>query len=36
MKKMIDLHMHIIPAVDDGSNSLEMSEQMLNMAIERG
>lgn len=36
MKKMIDLHMHIIPDVDDGSNSIEMSEQMLNMAIEQG
>ena len=36
MKKMIDLHMHIIPDVDDGSDSLEMSEQMLRMAIEQG
>ena len=36
MKKMIDLHMHIIPGVDDGSDSLEMSEQMLRMAIEQG
>lgn len=36
MKKMIDLHMHIIPDVDDGSESLEMSEQMLRMAIEQG
>ena len=36
MKKMVDLHMHIIPDVDDGSVSLEMSEQMLRMAIEQG
>jgi ADP-ribosylglycohydrolase/histidinol phosphatase-like PHP family hydrolase len=36
MKKMIDLHMHIIPDVDDGSVSIEMSEQMLRMAIEQG
>lgn len=36
MKKMIDLHMHIIPNVDDGSESLEMSEQMLRMAVEQG
>lgn len=36
MKKMIDLHMHIIPDVDDGSDSIEMSEQMLRMAIEQG
>ena len=36
MKKMVDLHMHIIPDVDDGSVSFEMSEQMLRMAIEQG
>ena len=36
MKKMVDLHMHIIPDVDDGSGSIEMSEQMLKMAIEQG
>ena len=36
MKKMIDLHMHIIPNVDDGSVSMEMSEQMLQMALEQG
>ena len=36
MKRMIDLHMHIIPDVDDGSVSLEMSEKMIRMAIEQG
>lgn len=36
MNKIIDLHMHIIPNVDDGSDSIEMSEQMLKMAIEQG
>ena len=36
MKKMIDLHMHIIPDVDDGSDSVEMSGKMLNMAIGQG
>ena len=36
MKKMIDLHMHVIPDVDDGSVSIEMSEQMLKMAIAQG
>ena len=36
MKKMIDLHMHIIPDVDDGSENLAMSEQMLCMAMEQG
>lgn len=36
MKKMIDLHMHIIPDVDDGPNDLLMSEEMLRMAISQG
>lgn len=36
MRKMIDLHMHIIPDVDDGAESLKMSKQMLQMAIEQG
>ena len=36
MKKMIDLHMHIIPKVDDGSTSMEMAEQMLQMAVDQG
>lgn len=36
MRRMIDLHMHIIPAVDDGAENLEISEQMLRMAIEQG
>lgn len=33
---MIDIHMHIIPAVDDGSRDLQMSEAMLNMAYSEG
>ena len=36
MKKMIDIHMHLIPDVDDGSDSLEMSKEMLLSAIEQG
>lgn len=36
MKKMIDLHMHIIPDVDDGAEDLQMAEQMLRMAIDQG
>ena len=33
---MIDLHAHILPNVDDGSNSLEDSLQMLLEAQEQG
>ena len=29
---MRDMHCHILPAVDDGSQSLEMSLQMLDAA----
>lgn len=36
MKKMVDLHMHIIPGVDDGSVDLKMSEKMLKTAAEQG
>lgn len=32
---LTDLHIHIIPGVDDGSQSEEMTEQMLQMAIEQ-
>lgn len=33
---MIDLHSHILPGVDDGSQSVEMSLQMLQAAFESG
>ena len=33
---MIDLHNHIIPGLDDGSKSLEMSLEMLRCAAEQG
>ena len=33
--KMYDIHMHIIPGVDDGSWSMDMSEQLLYMAYEQ-
>ena len=33
---MIDIHNHIIPNVDDGSDSLELSRQLLVDAIEEG
>lgn len=33
---MIDTHIHMIPGVDDGAKSLEISIQMLEMAISEG
>lgn len=33
---MYDIHMHIVPGVDDGSWNMEMSEQMLCMAYSQG
>ena len=33
---MVDIHNHILPAVDDGSKSLEMSVEMCRMAAEDG
>lgn len=33
---MIDLHCHILPAIDDGSKSLEMSLEMARMAVDDG
>ena len=33
---MIDFHNHILPNVDDGSTSLEMTLDMLNHAVEQG
>src|SRR5690348_13462839 len=33
---MIDVHCHILPGIDDGSESLEMSIAMAEMAIEDG
>lgn len=36
MKNYIDIHSHILPHVDDGSGSTEMSMQMLRMAAEDG
>ena len=33
---MIDFHNHVLPNVDDGSNSLEMSLDMLSHAAEQG
>ena len=33
---MVDIHMHIIPGVDDGARSFEMAEAMLRSAAEQG
>ena len=33
---MIDFHSHILPGIDDGSKSLEMSIQMLRMEAQQG
>ncbi|MGN0298451.1 MAG: CpsB/CapC family capsule biosynthesis tyrosine phosphatase [Lachnospiraceae bacterium] len=35
-RRMIDIHMHIIPSVDDGSWSMDMSKTMLMMAYCQG
>ena len=32
----VDIHSHIIPGVDDGSQSFEESLDMLNMAYKQG
>lgn len=36
MEKYIDIHSHILPGIDDGSSSMEMSMEMLHMAAEDG
>ena len=32
---MIDFHTHILPGIDDGSRSVEMTMQMLNAEMEQ-
>lgn len=34
--KIIDIHSHILPGIDDGSKSMEMSIEMVRMAMEQG
>ena len=33
---MIDLHNHLLPSINDGSESLDMALQMARMAVEDG
>lgn len=34
--KMIDIHSHIIPKIDDGSSSFEESYEMFEKGVEKG
>ena len=36
MNKIIDLHTHVLPGIDDGSKSVEDSEKILRMLAEQG
>ena len=36
MNKIVDLHMHVVPGIDDGSRSIEESLQMLNLVAKEG
>ena len=33
---MIDLHSHLLPCIDDGARSLEMSLEMARQAVDAG
>ena len=35
MNGIVDLHMHVVPGIDDGSLSVEESLQMLKLAAEQ-
>ena len=36
MNKVVDLHMHVVPSIDDGSRNIDESLQMLKLASEQG
>lgn len=33
---MIDIHSHILPAIDDGARNMDMTLSMLHMSVESG
>ena len=36
MQRIVDLHMHVVPGIDDGARSIEESLQMLMLVAEQG
>ena len=36
MADMIDIHCHILPGLDDGSDCMETSLEMASLAVENG
>ena len=34
--RIVDIHCHVLPGVDDGSKNMEMSQEMLDIAYEEG
>lgn len=36
MKTIVDLHMHIVPGIDDGSRNIEESIEMLRLSKSQG
>ena len=36
MNGIVDLHMHVVPGIDDGSRSVDESLQILKLAVEQG
>lgn len=36
MERYIDMHCHILPGVDDGAASMEVTEKMLRIAYDEG
>ena len=36
MNGIVDLHMHVVPGIDDGTQSIEESLQLIKLAAEKG